>query len=112
MYRISWQGYGANFSRMIALQVVIATLSVWLRYFRAKGSSLLGSAVLLLSVPLIWLVIQSQWLHLHMIFDADLRYQRLMILFGEVCFLGLSYFGWMHFPNRIQGQSDLAGGAH
>jgi len=95
IWRISWQGCGANFSRMIALQIIVATLAVWIRYLQTLKKHIIGSGLIILSLPLIWLVIRSQWLHLHMIYDASLLDQRITILVGEAGFLLLAYTGWI-----------------
>lgn len=90
---VSWKGYGANFSRMVAFQVVVAFCAVLIRYFRSKSIQFFGALILIVSIPLFWLVIQTQWLHLIMIFDASLLDQRITILVGDATFLTLAYLG-------------------
>jgi len=104
IWRISWRGYGANFSRMIALQVIVAALAVWIRHMQTNGRQIIGASIVVLSLPLIWLIIQSQWLHLHMIFDVSLLDQRITILVGEASFLLLAYLGWL--DPRIRKNGD------
>ncbi len=98
---ISWQGFGANSSRMIALQIIVAALAVWIHYLQTHGKHIISSVLIVLSLPLIWLVIQSQWLHLHMIYDASLLDQRITILVGEAAFLLLAYLGGI-IPRRTK----------
>ena len=92
---VSWKGYGANFSRMIALQIIVAILAVFIHYMRTNKKCLISTGLLYLSIALVWLIISSQWLHLHMIFDVSLLDQRIMILLGESIFLSFAYFGWI-----------------
>lgn len=97
---VSWKGYGANFSRMVAFQVIVAFFAVLIRHLRRKSMQFFGALVLIASIPLFWLVIQTQWLHLIMIFDASLLDQRITILIGEATFLTLAYMGWIVRPKK------------
>ena len=92
---ISWKGYGANFSRMIALQIIVANLAILIHFLQIKKKHWISSGILLLSIPCLWGIISSQWLHLYMIFDSSLLDQRLTILVGELTFLLLVYLGWI-----------------
>ena len=89
---------------MIALQVIVAALAVWIRHMQTNGRQIIGASIVVLSLPLIWLIIQSQWLHLHMIFDVSLLDQRITILVGEASFLLLAYLGWL--DPRIRKNGD------
>jgi len=100
IWSISWQGCGANFPRMIALQVIVVAVAVWTRYMQTKGRHVIGALLVITSIPLIWFVIQSQWIHLYMIFDASLLDQRITILIGEATFLLLAYMGSFHRKKR------------
>lgn len=90
---------------MIALQIIVAALAVWIRYFRTRRNHIVAGGLIILSVPLIWLVIRSQWLHLHMIYDASLLDQRITILVGEASILLLAYLGWIP-PRRTKDRDN------
>lgn len=105
IWSISWKGYRANFHRMVALQLIVVAVAVWTRYMQTKGRHGVGASFVIAGIPLVWLIIQSQWLHLYMIFDASLLDQRITILVGEAAFLLLAYMGWIVPRGRKNGDN-------
>ena len=74
-----WQDFVLNFSQMMALQIIIAALSIWIGFFVSNGKRVISRALLIFSFPLIWFVIQSQWLYLINIDDPLLSSAQIKI---------------------------------